>query len=84
MRPCDTNNTTKEVLSGVKVDLLSTIITWLRDLEATNHADKNTPTNWTKEDFMLWRRNKYNVWKKSGAAANSRSTVSMLIAVLLR
>ena len=60
-----TNNNTKEVLTGVKADLLSTVIAYARDMEAKNHTNKDSPTNWTKDELMLWCRNEYNNWKST-------------------
>ena len=59
---------------------LSDIIAWSKDLEAHNHADKNKPKNWTKEDFTLCQRYEYNTWKRYGVAASSSCVTTTMTA----
>ena len=54
--------------------ILSTIIAYARDMETQQHAEKDSPLNWTHEQFNLWRRTEYSTWKQSGAAAAASGT----------
>ena len=54
--------------------ILSASIAWARDLETKQHADMNVPQNWTKDDFMKWRRKEYSIWKNSVVAAAASGT----------
>ena len=67
------NNATIAV-TGSKAVILSASIAWARDLETKQLTDMNTPQNWTKDDFMKWRRNEYSIWKNSIAAAAASGT----------
>ena len=63
-----------QVVTGNYGIILSTIIAYARDMEPRQHNDKDSPQNWTHEDFNLWRRTEYSAWKKSGAAAAASGT----------
>ena len=52
-----TINNAIEIITGIAAESLSTVIAWARDLESKNHADKDDPTKWKREDLLLWRRN---------------------------
>ena len=54
-----THSNATQTITGVNFVILSAVIAWSRDLEAKNHGDKDTPTNWTKDNFMLWHRYEY-------------------------
>ena len=47
------SNNAKDILTGVTADSLSTVIAWARDLETKNHAEKDNPSQWKREDLML-------------------------------
>ena len=64
-----TVNNATQTINGLNAITLAAVIAWSRDLEAKNDANKELPQNWTNDDFMLWRRNEYIIWKKLGAAA---------------
>jgi hypothetical protein len=68
-----TVNNATQTINGVNAVNLSAAIAWSRDLEAKNNANKDLPQNWSKDEFMLWRRYKYNTWMKSGATALASS-----------
>ena len=50
------NSGSQEIVTGNYGMILSTIIAYARDMENQQHADKDTPLNWTHEQFNLWRR----------------------------
>ena len=68
------NSGSQEIVTGNYGMILSTIIAYARDMETQQHADKDSPLNWTHEQFNLWRRTEYSTWKQSGAAAAASGT----------
>ena len=76
----DSSNSAATVV-GNNAQILSAIIAYARDLETQNDQEKDSPQNWTKENFGLWRRNDYSKWRNSGAAAAASSPSSTIVPV---